>query len=188
MRRGCFLFLIIAMYFICFSLPAQAVVCPEKGDSFPELKLPVPENAAEKNYLGLQGKGSFKVSQIKSDAVIVEIFSMYCPYCQKEAPVVNRLFQAIEKRGLKDKIKIIGVGAGNTPFEVDFFKNQYAVPFPLFPDESFDVHKAIGDVRTPYFFVFKLYPDGSNKIVYSKAGSIQDPNQFLDLIIKEAGL
>jgi hypothetical protein len=28
-------------------------------------------------------------------------------------------------------------------------------------------------------------PDGSNEIIYSKAGSIQDPQAFLELIVKE---
>jgi hypothetical protein len=35
--------------------------------------------------------------------------------------------------------------------------------------------------------VIKKNPDGSNKIIYSKVGSIQSPDQFLDMIIKGAG-
>lgn len=93
---------------------------------------------------------------------------MYCPYCQKEAPIVNELYQIINNRqDIKDKIKIIGIGAGNTPFEVEVFRNQYNIPFPLFPDESFSIHKAVGDVRTPYFFVFKINPDGSQDYLFS---------------------
>ncbi|MDP2753370.1 MAG: TlpA disulfide reductase family protein [Nitrospirota bacterium] len=137
----------------------------------------------------MKDKGSFKLSQINAQIVIIEIFSMYCPYCQKEAPNVNELYQLINSNPyLKDKIKIIGIGAGNTPFEVEVFKKQYNVPFLLFPDESFSVHKSVGNVRTPYFFVIKINADGSNKIIYSKAGSIQDPDQFLDFILKESGL
>lgn len=162
---------------------------PLKGEAFPQIILSVPERAPEKDYLGLTGKGIFKVSQIKAELIILEIFSIYCPYCQREAPNVNELYQIINKRAdLKDKIKIIGVGAGNTPFEVDVFRNQYNIQFLLFSDESFTVHKAVGEVRTPYFFVIKNKADGTNKLIYSKVGSIQDPNQFLDLIIKEAGL
>ena len=102
---------------------------------------------------------------------------------------MNDLYQTIDKKpGLKEKIKIIGIGAGNTTFELDVFRNQYNVKFPLFADESFIVHKKVGEVRTPHFFVLKMNADGSNKIIYSKVGSIQDPALFLDLILQESGL
>jgi hypothetical protein len=94
------------------------------------------------------------------------------------------------KPELRDKIKIIGIGANNSLYEVNFFKDQYKILFPLFPDKSLMIHETLEKlvnekIRTPYFFVIKKNPDGSNKIVYSKVGSIQDPNQFLDMIIKE---
>jgi peroxiredoxin len=184
----------VCLQIICllfFVLPAHAAErTPLKGESFPDISLQVPEKTSEKEYLGLTGKGSFQISRIKTDIVILEIFSMYCPYCQKEAPLVNELYQAIMKReDLKNRIKIMGVGAGNTPFEVDVFKNQYNIQFPLLSDEAFTVHKKVGEVRTPYFFVFKQNADGSNKIIYSRVGSIQDPHQFLEeIILKESGV
>jgi peroxiredoxin len=114
---------------------------------------------------------------------------MYCPYCQREAPQVNELYQLLTKRpDLKDKIKIIGLGAGNSAYEVQVFKDKYAVPFPLFPDENFTIHDAVGRVRTPYFFGIRINPDGSNRIIYSKVGTIQDPQQFLELLLKQADL
>ena len=185
-----FLSIIAAVFLV---LPAMHICTaeniPEKGSSFPSITLPVPEKDAEKAYLGLTGKGTFTISQIKDEVVIVEIYSMYCPYCQKEAPIVNDLYKAIDKKpGLKEKIKIIGIGAGNTTFELDIFRNQYKIQFPLFADESFAVHKKVGEVRTPHFFVLKMNTDGSNKIIYSKTGSIQDSAQFLDLILQESGL
>lgn len=184
-----FIYLIIFSFFLFCSQSLLAVECPSEGGVFPETTLAVPQKAGEKDYLGIKGEGSFKLSDINARVVILELFSMYCPYCQKEAPIVNELYQIINNRqDIKDKIKIIGIGAGNTPFEVEVFREQYNVPFPLFSDENFSIHKAVGDVRTPYFFVFKINPDGSNKIIYSKAGSFQDPNQFLDLIIKKSGL
>jgi len=184
-------FSILAAAFLV--LPAMHVCTaeniPEKGTAFPAITLPIPEKDTERAYLGLTGKGTFTISQIKAEVVILEIYSMYCPYCQKEAPLVNDLYQTIDKKpGLKEKIKIIGIGAGNTTFELDVFRNQYNVKFPLFADESFIVHKKVGEVRTPHFFVLKMKADGSNKIIYSKVGSIQDPALFLDLILQESGL
>ncbi|HUH65156.1 MAG TPA: hypothetical protein VLZ07_01875 [Syntrophales bacterium] len=59
---------------------------------------------------------------------------MYCPYCQREAPNVNDLFARIERDpALKGKIKIIGIGTGNTSCEVHVFKKQYNVPFSRLP-------------------------------------------------------
>jgi peroxiredoxin len=162
---------------------------PVKGESFPGITLQKPENTSELDYLALKGKGPFQLSQVKADLLIIEIYSMYCPYCQKEAPIVNSLYDLIAKeKDLKDKIKMIGIGVGNTPFEVEIFRKQYNIQFPLFPDESFAIHKKIGEVRTPHFFVLKMNPDGSNTLVYSKTGSIQDAGQFLEMILKESGM
>ncbi len=177
------------LFFFGQPILAAKSIIPSEGDVLPEITLSVPQNTNEKDYLGIKEKDAFKVSQIKAQVVILEVFSMYCPYCQKEAPVVNKLYQIINERpALKDKIKIIGIGAGNNSFEVDVFKNKYNIPFPLFPDASFSIHKSVGEVRTPYFFVIKINVDGSRKILYSKTGSIQDPNQFLDSILKTSGL
>jgi peroxiredoxin len=182
------LFIFICLTFYAHTIQAGGLT-PLKNEIFPDITLPIPDNAAEKNYLGLEGKDSFAVSRIKADLVILEIFSMYCPYCQREAPIVNELYRIINQRkDLKDKIKIIGVGAGNNRFEVDVFRNQFNIQFPLFSDESFFVHKTLGEVRTPYFIVIKMNTDGSNRIIYSKVGSIHDANEFLDAILKESGL
>ncbi len=81
---------------------------PEKGEVLPVMNLPTPKNPDERNYLGLSGSGLFKIPQIKAKAVIVEIFSMYCPYCQKDAPGVNELYRLIENNAdIKNKIKLI---------------------------------------------------------------------------------
>jgi thiol-disulfide isomerase/thioredoxin len=181
--------LIIAGCFTFMSPTAFAGQYPSTGDVFPEITLPVPKQSNDKAYLGITDAEDFTITQIKAPVIIIEIFSMYCPFCQKEAPLINELYELVQSKSvLKDKIKIIGIGAGNTQFEVDFFKSEYSIPFPLFPDESFSVHKAVGEVRTPYFFALQIRPDGSNEIIYSKAGSIHDPRAFLELIVKETVL
>jgi peroxiredoxin len=102
---------------------------------------------------------------------------------------VNELYEAIQKRAdLKDKIKLLGIGAGNSPYEVEFFKKKYKIPFPLVPDEDLSVHKALGEVRTPYFIGVKLNPDGTHKVVYSKLGGFTDSGEFLAMMLKLSGL
>lgn len=162
---------------------------PEKGETLPVFNLPIPKSPAEKTYLGLSGDGFFKIPQIKAKVVIVEIYSMYCPYCQKDAPGINELYQRIQKSPeLKDKIKLIGIGAGNTPFEVEAYRKTYQVPFPLFPDKDYTIHKACGEVRTPYFIVVKINDDGSHQIVHAQLGNYPGAEPFLETVLNASGL
>jgi peroxiredoxin len=102
---------------------------------------------------------------------------------------VNELYRAIEKNAdLKDKIKVIGIGAGNSAYEVEVFKKKYNVPFPLLPDQDLSVHKTLGEVRTPYFIGVKINQDGTHKVIYSKLGGFKDSGEFLTTMLKLSGL
>lgn len=102
---------------------------------------------------------------------------------------MNEFYQAIKARkDLKDKMKLIGIGTGNSDFEVNFFRKKYEVPFPLFSDEDYAIHKALGEVRTPYFIGVKLNSDGSHEVFYSKLGGFKNANNFLKLMVKLSGL
>ncbi len=145
-------------------------------------QFPSPESDAGKKYLGLAGKEKFTLSQIRARTVILEIFSMYCPICQAEAPTVNEIHRLIEKDvRLKGNVKIVGVGTGNTPFEVDVFRKKYDIPFPLFADEKFLMQKASQDkIRTPTFLTLKIEP-GKELVVQSvHVGRLENPRKFLD--------
>ena len=162
---------------------------PQKGDVLPDISIAVPHRDADKEYLGLKGGAFFQIPQIKATVVIIEIFSMYCPYCQREAPEVNRLYTLIENNpALKGKIKLIGLGTGNTKFEVEVFRKTYTVPFPLVPDEDFTVHKGFGEVRTPYFIGVKVNADGTHQVFYSKLGGFGGAEEFLKLVVQSSGL
>jgi len=162
---------------------------PRKGTPLPSITLPAPEDPAHQRYLGLSEGDSFSIPQIKAQVVIIEIFSMYCPHCQREAPMVNRLYEKIENTpSLKDKIKLIGIGVGNTRFEVDIFKKRYQIPFPLFPDADFVIHKAFGEVRTPFFVGVRVNSDGTDRVIYAKLGGLEDVDHFLGLMLKESGI
>jgi thiol-disulfide isomerase/thioredoxin len=168
---------------------AQSSV-PKIGGILPDMELVKSKDSADHKYLGLSSGGNiFKIKQIKSKIVIIEIFSMYCPYCQAEAPNINKLNQLIENNpAYKDKIKIIGIGAGNTPFEVGTFKRKYTIAFPLVPDGDFKLHKLLGETRTPYFIVVKLNGDNPPEVIYSKLGAIAKIDLFLSQIAKLSGL
>ena len=167
----------------------RAAAPPPVGGQLPDFTLGVPKDADEKTYLGLSGSGAFKIPQIRAKTVVVEIFSMYCPYCQKEAPNVNRVYEKIEADpALRGKIKLIGIGVGNSAFEVGVFRKKYNIPFPLFPDGDFALHKLLGEVRTPYFIGLKINPDGSHQVIHSRLGAFESPEKFLEEIVRSSDL
>ena len=162
---------------------------PKKGGTLPLINLDMPKNPVQRSYLGLSGEGQFNILQIKAEVLIIQIFSMYCPLCQREAPRVNELFENIEKDPkARGKLKLIGIGAGNSRFEVDIFQKAYKVPFPLFSDGDFSIHKSLGEVRTPYFIGVKIKDDGSNEIFYSRVGGFEKAEEFLQMMFKLSGL
>ena len=162
---------------------------PAIGRRLPTFELPFPYEAEAKSYLGLSGTGRFTIPQIQARVVIIQIFSMYCPVCQKEASRVNELYQAIQKRkDLKDKIKLIGIGTGNTDFEVGFYQEKYKVPFPLFSDADESIYEILGELRTPYYIGVKINRDGSDEVFYSKLGQFRDTRSFLNRILELSGL
>jgi peroxiredoxin len=72
------------------------------------------------------------------------------------APRLNELFREIQKRpAWRENIRVIGIGVGNSPFEVKSFKEKYQVPFPLFSDQSMNACRALGVEATPTFIGIK---------------------------------
>jgi len=190
MKKNLMFLAAMTLLFSMLVFPALAAnKPPEKGEVLPVMNLPTPKNPDERSYLGLSGSGLFKIPQIKAKVVIIEIFSMYCPYCQKDAPGVNELYRLIENNAdIKNKIKLIGIGAGNSSYEVGVFKKTYNIPFPLFPDKDFTIHKACGEVRTPYFMVVRINEDGTHQIVHNQLGGYPGAEPFLELVLKASGL
>ncbi len=148
-----------------------------------EILLPTPTEAAIRQYLGLPDGEQFTVDQIAAEAVIVQVYSMYCPHCQREAPQVNDLYALITAQaGLHGRLRLIGVGIGNSKYEVDFYRETYGVKFPLFPDGKFIIHKQLGETRTPHFFVLKPAGAGQVEVVYDLVGGFNSPEKFLETV------
>jgi len=156
----------------------------------PFFELSTPQDPARLAYLGVDAKKTkFSVGDIDADVVIIEIFSMYCPFCQLEAPKVNTLFNRIaEDKALAGRVKLIGIGAGNSDYEVDYFRKSYHIDFPLFSDGDFTIHKAFGEVRTPFFAGVKRGADGQPIVFFTHLGVFESVEGFLAEIIKASGI
>jgi hypothetical protein len=50
---------------------------PQVGGILPQFSLDTPTSSEHQQYLGIAGKDSFTIPEIKADIVIIEIFNMY---------------------------------------------------------------------------------------------------------------
>jgi len=148
------------------------------------MKLAVPSNAGEREYLGLSGQGTFTMPEISTDVLIVEVFSMYCPICQATAEETNKLHELIERDpALRGKVKLIGVGIGNTPFEVNMFRKKFHVAFPLFADDNSAIREAFSEpVRTPTFIIVELKGKKKLRVLSTSVGKFDDAEAFLKAV------
>jgi peroxiredoxin len=141
------------------------------GSQLSQFTLPAPDSQQTVSYLGLKTMGPYTISQIDAKLVLIEILSALCPHCHANAPVVNRLYQVIQKdAALARDVKIIGICTGNDQTQIDAFKKSFKVRFPLFPDEDSTIALAVGVMGTPTMLL--VTPSG--KVLTSYSGVVQD--------------
>jgi len=155
------------------------------GSLMPDLLLRGELSPEHVSHLGFKGPAPRQLSEIKASTIILVAFSMYCPHCQREAPALNELNELIKNRGLADEVKLIGVGIGNSDFEVQVFRDKYATTFPLFSDPDFKVNKEIGEVGTPFFYVLAMNPEKKEiRVVKTLLGRMESAESFFDQALK----
>jgi len=179
--------------FLCFiavTLCGTSLFSAENYNSIIEkLTLNIPGASESRTYLGLkESTGRFTWADINADIIIIEIFSMYCPHCQKYAPTANKLYEIIQADPkASGKIKLIGIGIGNTAYEVDLFKKKYEIPFPLFDDENSSLLDSLIGISTPSFFAIRKSKDKAENFFFER-GAHDDPEAFLKRVIEQSGM
>jgi len=138
---------------------------------FPDLRFSQPLSKEEQVYLGISKKREFSFREIKGDLILVELISTYCINCQKQAPIFTELHSLIEKDpGLKGKVKMIGIAAGNNTEEAEVFKKVYQIPYPILSDPKFNAHTAVGGPRTPFTIWVRKDAQGNGIVVSTHLG------------------
>ncbi len=156
------------------------------GEPFPDLVLEGWLPAFQREYLGVDDDPP-SLSDIRTGYILIEIMNMYCSHCQLDAPTVNEVYQYLDNRGYSSRVKMVVIAAGNSQFEVDFFRNKYSVPMPIFTDQNYVAYRAVGGMGTPYFFLVRKHEDGRLESVFSKAGHIKDKDRFIKAVLVAAG-
>lgn len=175
-----------ALLLVLLALPARAAK-PRPGDVLPDLESTASLAPADAAALGLAPGKPLRLSQIKAKTLLVEVYSMYCPICQTEAPAVNRIHARLAASALGKEMGFVALGAGNSPFEIEVFRKKYRTPFPLVPDPDYVLHKAFMSVGTPSFFVLRPLPGGKGlKVLFYHEGPFTDEDAFFKQVLRAA--
>lgn len=181
MKQVFSIFWIFLSFFFSFQLWAESEA-QTMGFAvpFPNLTFSQPLSKAERTYLGVPQKAMFSFREIKGELILVELLNTYCFNCQKQAPIFVELYSSIKQNPtLKDKVKMIGIAAGNNPDEVKAFKEAYQIPYPIFSDSRFDAHMAVGSPRTPFTLWVRKDSQGNGVVVSTHLGLIESKEKVL---------
>lgn len=177
--RSFFLFICIYLSLLYFSTSeaksSEETKTIATGMNLPEFKLDAPGNANEQKYLGVTERESFCLSQVSAKILILEIFSIYCPHCRKQAPVLNKIYQLIKQdSSLSNGIKMIGICAGAQKSQVDGWRTTLHVPFPLFADPETTIWQKFGKPGVPCTLVVS----DTGKVLATHFGATEDTEAF----------
>jgi len=162
-------------------VPALSASTPAPGSHLPELQLETPSSEKERTYLGIGTSKTFSIDQLDCQLALIEIVGVYCPQCHIQMPFFNKLFYRIKRdANINEKAKMLAVAVGANPMEQAYFKKKYNIPYPVIKDPNFEIHKLLGEPRTPFIMLVSR----DKEILFAHLGIIRDIDTFF-LKIKE---
>jgi len=170
------LLICLVVFLPCFSVHGSQDEQFPPGAQLAAFNLPGPDSAQVQAYLGLKTRDPFTISKIGAKLVYIEFLGAMCPQCHVNAPVVNKLYRVIQDDpALARDVKIIGIAVGNNRAQIEAYKKNFKVAFPIFPDEDLSISAAVGGADTPTMILVT----NSGKILSSHRGVITDFDGYL---------
>ena len=152
------------------ALSAQEFV--KAGNKLGDLEFPPPSSAEAAKYLGVPEGKPFKLSQLNAPYVLVEVFATSCPHCVTHAPIMNQFFNLVKNDG---KIKVIGLGSGDSANNLLAWQKQFKVPFPLLADTDHKTTNKINIMGTPT----TVFMNKNGDVLDARPGAFMDAQDFL---------
>jgi len=168
---------LLLCYGLCYagnnplSIPAQ----------FPDLTFDNALSKQEQVYLGIINKSTFSFNDISSPFILVDLTNTYCVSCKKNIKIFNEVYKKIYRdKNLRKKIKVLSIAIGNNEIEVDYFKDEYKILYPIIIDPEFKAHKALGEPRVPYTMFIKKDAEGKEIIFKIHKGIFESADKLVD--------
>jgi peroxiredoxin len=105
----------------------RATSAPQAGFIAPDFTLKTPE-----------GK-EFTLSELKGNAVLVNLWATWCPPCRAEMPAIQKMYDEYKDQGFV--VLAVNSTIQDNPLEIPIFTAEYNLTFPILLDELGDVSR-----------------------------------------------
>lgn len=130
--------------------------------------LPTPEDPVERRALGLSAEATeFELEELKGHRLVLLMFDLYCPACQKSVGNFNRLIEAL--RAEHGDVTVLGIGCGDTAFETQRFVQKFKLGVSAVPDRDRRLGARFDLRKTPTVMLLERV-DGALHPIYQYSG------------------
>ena len=94
---------------------------------------------------------TYALSELKGQAVLVNMWATWCPPCRAEMPAIEAMYQEYKDQGLV--ILAINHTFHDNPLDIAPFTEEYGLTFPILLDETSDTARAyqVRSLPSSYF-------------------------------------
>ncbi len=154
---------VLAALLIALVLPsARAFAAPIlPGQTLPDISALPLIDRFQYDALGLAPSDEpVRIADIPGNILILELFNRFCFTCMHQSVEIQKFAESLKSESLTSKIKILGIGIGNTKDDLIDFSKTMKVSFPMAPDPSFDFYYGLGDIDGAPMTFFLKKKDG----------------------------
>jgi thiol-disulfide isomerase/thioredoxin len=101
------------------------------------------------------------VSELRGKLVLVNVFASWCGPCRVETPHLVEVYNSLDR----EKVEFIGLNLQERPKEVEFFRDEFFIPYPLVLNEAGDLTKIYSPIGLPTTWF--IDQDGVIRFVFS---------------------
>lgn len=117
-------------------------------------------------HLQLYGGGTLSSDSLRGKVVVLHFWASWCPPCREEAPLLRRLWETYEPRG----VQFVGVAYKDVEARAAAFLREQGLGFPNGPDERGQISRAYRVRAVPETYV--ISPQGV--LVRSYIGAVDE--------------
>ncbi|NDV61789.1 hypothetical protein G0Q06_04935 [Puniceicoccales bacterium CK1056] len=118
-----------------------------------------------------------------ADVWVLTFFDLYCVACQQSADNFAKLNTMLSEQPMDETVRVLGIGTGDTAFEVEVFLKRYPLGYRCIPDPDTALKYPFSLRGTPTVLVLK--PSGNGwREVYRHEGRFRsdDLNMVLESV------